>query len=125
MREWIALDPDEEDRATLEALLEANDEVELERRFRAPLTFGTAGLRGPVMAGPAGMNRATVRRATVGVLGWLNEKGLDLQRGVVVGRDARRGSESFNDEAVSVLLGGGAAVFEMPSPLPTPLVPTA
>jgi phosphomannomutase len=123
VREWISLDPDEQDRATLEALLEANDEVELERRFRAPLTFGTAGLRGPVMAGPAGMNRATVRRATVGVLGWLNGKGLDLQRGVVVGRDARRGSESFNDEAVSVLLGGGAAVFEMPSPLPTPLVP--
>ena len=123
VREWIALDPDEADRATLQALLDANDEAELERRFGAPLTFGTAGLRGPVMAGPAGMNRATVRRATVGVLGWLNEKSLDLSRGVVVGRDARRGSESFNDEAVSVLLGGGAAVFEMPSPLPTPFVP--
>jgi phosphomannomutase len=123
VREWIALDPDEEDRATLQTLLEANDEDELERRFRAPLTFGTAGLRGPVMAGPAGMNRATVRRATVGVLGWLNKKDLDLARGVIVGRDARRGSESFNDEVVSVLLGGGAAVIEMPSPLPTPFVP--
>ncbi|MGC2174705.1 MAG: hypothetical protein WA614_04500, partial [Acidimicrobiales bacterium] len=122
-REWIARDPDDEDRATLQALLEANDEAELERRFGAPLTFGTAGLRGPVMAGPAGMNRATVRRATVGVLGWLNEKGLDPSRGVIVGRDARRGSESFNDEVVSVLLGGGAAVIEMPSPLPTPFVP--
>jgi phosphomannomutase len=123
VREWIALDPDEQDRATLQALLDADDEAELERRFGAPLTFGTAGLRGPVMAGPAGMNRATVRRATVGVLGWLHEKGLDPSRGVIVGRDARRGSESFNDEAVSVLLGGGAAVIEMPSPLPTPFVP--
>lgn len=123
VREWIALDPDEDDRATLQSLLAADDETELERRFRAPLTFGTAGLRGPVMAGPAGMNRATVRRATVGVLAWLKEKGLNPASGVVVGRDARRGSESFNDEVVSVLLGGGAAVFEMPSPLPTPFVP--
>jgi phosphomannomutase len=123
VRRWIALDPDEHDRAELQALLDADDETELERRFRVPLTFGTAGLRGPVMAGPAGMNRATVRRATIGVLAWLREKGLDPACGVIVGRDARRGSETFNDEVVWVLLGGGAVVYEMPSPLPTPLVP--
>ncbi len=74
------------------------------------------------MAGPAGMNRATVRRATLGVLAWIHEIGSDASRGVVVGRDGRRGSEKFNDEVVSVLLGGGAAVYEMPSALPTPLV---
>jgi phosphomannomutase len=123
VRRWIALDPDEHDRAELQALLDAGDEPELKRRFREPLTFGTAGLRGPVMAGPAGMNRATVRQATLGVLAWLKEKGLDPASGVIVGRDARRGSESFNDEVVSVLLGGGAVVYEMPSPLPTPFVP--
>ena len=55
---WIALDPDENDRHTLQVLLDADDEAELERRFATPLTFGTAGLRGPEMAGPAGMNRA-------------------------------------------------------------------
>ncbi len=123
VRRWIALDPDEHDRQELQALLDADDEPELEQRFLAPLTFGTAGLRGPVMAGPAGMNRATVRRATIGVLAWLRERGLDPASGVIVGRDARRGSEEFNDEVVAVLLGGGAVVYEMPSPLPTPLVP--
>ena len=123
VRTWIALDPDGTDRATLQSLLDAGDEAELTRRFAAPLTFGTAGLRGPVMAGPAGMNRATVRRATLGVLKWLQEKRLDPLRGVVVGRDARHGSEAFNDEVVAVLLGEGAVVYEMPSPLPTPLVP--
>jgi phosphomannomutase len=122
---WIAADPDEADRAGLLALLEADDETELARRFAAPLTFGTAGLRGPVMAGPAGMNRLTVRRATQGVVGWLGEIGADAARGVVVGRDARRGSEAFNDEAVAVLLGAGVDVFEMPRPLPTPFVPFA
>ncbi len=120
---WMALDPDENDRRTLSDLLDADNEIELERRFAAPLTFGTAGLRGPEMAGPAGMNRATVRRATQGVLAWLDEIGVDAKRGVVVGRDARRGSETFNDEVVRVLLGAGAVVFELPSPLPTPFVP--
>jgi len=120
---WLALDPDENDRRTLQDLLDADDEVELERRFATPLTFGTAGLRGPEMAGPAGMNRATVRRATQGVLSWLEEIGVDAKRGVVVGRDARHGSETFNDEVVRVLLGAGAVVYELPSPLPTPFVP--
>ena len=77
----------------LTSLLESDEEAELERRFATPLTFGTAGLRGPEMAGPAGMNRATVRRATLGVLSWLQEIGGDASRGVVVGRDGRRGSE--------------------------------
>jgi phosphomannomutase len=120
---WIALDPDENDRRTLQELLDSGDDGELGRRFLTPLTFGTAGLRGPEMAGPAGMNRATVRRATQGVLAWLEEIGVDPRRGVVVGRDARHGSERFNDEVVEVLLGAGATVFEMPGALPTPFVP--
>ena len=108
--EWIEGDPDAQDRATLTELLEQDDEVELRRRFDAPLAFGTAGLRGPEMAGPAGMNRYTVRRATQGVVAWLRELGLDPSRAVVVGRDARRGSERFNDEVVAVLLGAGVRV---------------
>jgi phosphomannomutase len=68
------------------------------------------------------MNRYTVRRATQGVVAWLHELGLDPSRGVVVGRDGRHGSEAFNDEVVAVLLGAGVRVYEMPGPLPTPLV---
>ena len=119
---WIAADPDETTRAELAALLSAGDEAALHRCFDAPLTFGTAGLRGPVRAGPAGMNRLTVRRATQGVVSWLERHGADPRAGVVVGRDARRGSEAFNDEVVAVLLGAGVHVWEMPRPLPTPLV---
>jgi phosphomannomutase len=120
--DWIEGDPDIEDRETLQRLLDSGDEEELHRRFDTPLTFGTAGLRGPVMAGPAGMNRYTVRRATQGVIAWLEEIGVDADRGVVVGRDARVGSEAFNNEVVAVLLGAGVKVLEMPGPLPTPLV---
>ena len=118
---WIATDPDEHDRAELQHLVDEGDEEELHRRFDEPLTFGTAGLRGREMAGPAGMNRCTVRRATQGVVAWLAEIGIDPARGIVVGRDARHGSETFNDEVVAVLLGAGVRVYEMPRPLPTPL----
>ena len=120
-RAWLAIDPDAQDRATIAHLLAKGEELELRRRFDQPLSFGTAGLRGPEMAGPAGMNRCTVRRATQGVVAWLEEIGIDFERGVVVGRDARHGSETFNDEVVAVLLGAGVRVFEMPRPLPTPL----
>jgi phosphomannomutase len=122
VRAWINGDPDVEDRETLQSLLDNGDEAELHRRFDTPLTFGTAGLRGPVMAGPAGMNRYTVRRATQGVVAWLDEIGADPAHGVVVGRDGRHGSEQFNYEVVTVLLGAGVKVYEMPGPLPTPLV---
>ena len=81
---WIADDPDERDRAELQALLDraytpagaAGDSgaqalAELRDRFAGRLEFGTAGLRGVVAAGPNRMNRAVVRAATAAVAGWL------------------------------------------------------
>ena len=120
---WVASDPDGACRRELLDLLERGDEDELERRFAQPLTFGTAGLRGEVMAGPAGMNRLTVRRATQGVVHWLDALHLQTTHRVVVGRDARHGSREFADEVVAVLLGAGVDVFELTEPLPTPFVP--
>jgi phosphomannomutase len=85
---WIADDPDEDDRAELQALLDESDEgaagtvAELRDRFADRLHFGTAGLRGVVAAGPNRMNRAVVRAATAAVAGWL------LAPGAARGADA-------------------------------------
>ena len=57
---WIADDPDPKTAAALQALLDANNEAELDKLFNGFLTFGTAGLRGPIAPGPSGMNRAVV-----------------------------------------------------------------
>ena len=43
-RAWADADPHDGDRAEIEALIEAENRVELERRVAGPLAFGTVGL---------------------------------------------------------------------------------
>lgn len=118
---WIAADPDPATRTELTRVLDIGDAEELERRMSPPLAFGTAGIRGPVRAGPTGMNVAVVRRVTSGLAAWLVEHG---SRGglVVVGRDARHGSPVFAEAAASVLAGAGFEVRALSRPLPTPVL---
>ncbi len=123
---WLADDVDDATRAELDALLtaasagDAAAAAEVTDRMAGPLTFGTAGLRGPVRAGINGMNTAVVVRTTAGVAEWLGARhpgGV-----VVVGRDARHGSAAFADATASVLHAAGFDVRLLPGPLPTPLV---
>jgi phosphomannomutase len=120
-RAWADADPHDGDRAEIEALIEAGNRTELERRFAGPLTFGTAGLRGPLRAGPAGMNAAVVTRAAAGLGRWLADAG-HAGGGVVIGFDARRRSDEFARVSAAVLAGAGFAVQVLPRPLPTPVL---
>ncbi|MGY1721858.1 phospho-sugar mutase [Blastococcus sp. SYSU DS0533] len=120
-RAWAAADPHEGDRAEILALVEAGDTAELARRFAGPLTFGTAGLRGPLRAGPAGMNAAVVLRAAAGVGRYLLATGHDGGT-VVIGFDARRRSDEFALLSARVFSGLGFQVQLMPRPLPTPVL---
>lgn len=117
VRAWVADDPDPATRAELTALLQAGDTAALADRFAGPLSFGTAGLRGPVRAGPNGMNRAVVRRTAAGVAARLGDGTT-----VVVGRDARHGSAEFQADVGAVLAGAGIRALLLPRALPTPVL---
>lgn len=117
VQDWIDADPDPATRTELLSL--APDQ--LAERFSDTLHFGTAGLRGPVRAGPLGMNVAVVTKATAGVGRWLIEHG-HAGGTVVVGRDARHGSEDFFTTTAEVLAAQGFDVVALPAPGPTPLV---
>ncbi len=116
-QEWISHDPDPQTAAELAALTEE----ELDERFAQPLTFGTAGLRGPLRGGPNGMNLAVVLRTTWAVAKVLKDCGL-AGKPVVVGRDTRHGSEDFALAAAEVLAAQGFAVTLMFAAVPTPVV---
>ena len=95
--------------------------AELADRFAAPLTFGTAGLRGPLRAGPNGMNRAVVRRAAAGLAGWLTQQGAH-GRPVVVGYDGRHRSADFARDSAAIFAAAGFDARILPRLLPTPLL---
>ena len=119
---WITDDPDPDSRDELYRLLDElpAGRAELADRFSGRLKFGTAGLRGPVRAGPNGMNLAVVRAAAAGLAGWL-----DARRAtgcVVIGFDARHGSAAFATETARVVTGTGRQACIMPRPLPTPVL---
>jgi phosphomannomutase len=124
---WLADDFDPSARAELQGVLAAamaGDTAaaeDLADRMSGPLEFGTAGLRGPVRAGRNGMNRAVVTRTTAGVAAWL-EAHRHGGGTVVVGRDARHGSEDFHADAADVLAAAGFDVRVLPEPLPTPVL---
>ncbi|OAA24398.1 phosphomannomutase [Frankia sp. EI5c] len=118
---WLRADPDPGDRAELSALVAAGDVQGIRERFAGPLTFGTAGLRGPLRAGPAGMNTAVVRRTTAGLAGWLRGRS-GARPVVVIGHDARLRGDQFALDAARVLAAAGVRALLLPAPLPTPVL---
>lgn len=118
---WAQDDPDPATRAELEAMVAADDEAALREHFGTRLEFGTAGLRGKLGAGPNRMNRALVRRAAAGLVGYLRHHGL-TDGGVVIGYDARHQSAEFAADTAAVVAGAGMTAHLLSRPLPTPLL---
>lgn len=116
---WIEDDPDQVTAGQLRQWLDSDNEAELRASFNGFLQFGTAGLRGPIRPGPSGMNRAVVGRAAAGIVAYMKERNLTS---VVIGRDARYGSEDYTFETAEIMSGAGMKVYILPRPLPTPVL---
>ncbi|MGN6272740.1 MAG: phospho-sugar mutase [Protaetiibacter sp.] len=125
-RAWAAQDPDELTRAQLEALIARADagdpdaHAELASRFAGRLTFGTAGLRGELGAGPLRMNRVLVAQAAAGLARFL--RGRETHPSVVIGYDGRRNSEIFARDTAELMAGAGVRAILLPRLLPTPVL---
>ena len=80
------------------------DDAAKQAAFTAPMSFGTAGMRGVMGPGIGQMNVYTVRQATEGVARYLDT--LDdatKQQGVAISFDSRYHSREFAHEAAHVL----------------------
>ncbi|MBE6018797.1 MAG: phospho-sugar mutase [Clostridiales bacterium] len=122
---WLASDAvDEKTKEELRAL--AGNEAEIEGRFKAMLTFGTAGLRGIMGAGIGCMNVYTVRYATQGLANLVIANGGQIGgdspegNGVAIAHDSRLNSRLFAEEAAAVLAANGIKVYIFDDMRPTP-----
>lgn len=89
--------------------------------FAAPLSFGTAGMRGVIGAGINRMNIYTVRQAAEGLARFMDT--LDAatkNRGVAISFDSRYFSKEFAHESAKVLGHHGINTFVFDEMRPTP-----
>ncbi len=116
---WLAEDPDPQTRARLQEWLDADDHAALALAFAGPLTFGTAGLRGPLGPGPAAMNHIVVAKAAAGLCQYVTDTG---GAKIVIGYDARRNSREFAELTAAIAAGAGLQAEVLPRRLPTPVL---
>ncbi len=115
---------DEQTKEELRAM--EGNEAEIEGRFKAMLSFGTAGLRGIMGAGIGCMNVYTVRYATQGLANLVIANGGQIGgdskegHGVAIAHDSRNNSRLFAEEAAAVLAANGIKVYIFDDMRPTP-----
>ncbi|WP_289754466.1 phospho-sugar mutase [Muribaculum intestinale] len=118
---WLADGYDEETRAEVRRMLDADDKTELIDSFYRDLEFGTGGLRGIMGAGTNRMNIYTVGAATQGLANYLKVAFKDEpQISVVVGHDVRNNSRKFAEIVADIFSANGIKVYLFDSFRPTP-----
>lgn len=122
-KKWLGPEYDEETRAEVQAMLDADDKTPLIESFYRDLEFGTGGLRGIMGAGTNRMNIYTVGAATQGLANYLNDAFRELpQISVVVGYDVRHNSRKFAELTADIFSANGIKVYLFDAGCPTPEV---
>ena len=117
-KKWLASDAlTEDEKQELIAIASDNEEIEL--RFTAGLSFGTAGLRGTMKVGMNAMNRHTVAHATQGLANLILQEGRERD-GVAIAYDSRINSELFARTAACVLAANNVRAYLFDALRPTP-----
>jgi phosphoglucomutase len=118
---WLNGNYNEETKAEVRRLLDAEDKTELIESFYRDLEFGTGGLRGIMGAGTNRMNIYTVGAATQGLSNYLKAQFADLpQISVVIGHDCRNNSRLFAEISANIFSANGIKVYLFEDLRPTP-----
>ncbi len=118
---WLGDGYDEETKAEVRRMLDAEDKTDLIESFYKDLEFGTGGLRGIMGAGSNRMNIYTVGSATQGLANYLKEAFPDMpQISVVVGHDVRNNSRKFAEIVADIFSANGIKVYLFDNFRPTP-----
>jgi phosphoglucomutase len=118
---WLGDGYDDETRAEVKRMLDAEDKTALIEAFYKDLEFGTGGLRGIMGAGSNRMNIYTVGAATQGLANYLKEAFADLPEiSVVVGHDVRNNSRKFAEIVANIFSANGIKAYLFDSFRPTP-----
>ena len=118
---WLGDGYDEETRAEVQRMLDADDKTDLIECFYRDLEFGTGGLRGIMGAGSNRMNIYTVGAATQGFANYLKEAFADLPEiSVAVGHDVRNNSRKFAETVADIFSANGIKVYLFDDFRPTP-----
>lgn len=132
VEQWLSWDRNVLTRSQVEVFLSDRKWEELRSRLCSRMSFGTAGLRGPMGAGFNRVNDLTVIQTTQGLFSYLLKCCSDVSsRGVVVGFDTRGQQESGCSSSrlarlvAAVLLSRGVPVHLFSAFVPTPYVPFA
>ena len=117
---WLNGAYNEEAKAEVRRMLEAEDKTELIECFYKDLEFGTGGLRGIMGMGSNRMNIYTVGAATQGLSNYLKREFAGQEISVVVGHDCRNNSRLFAETSANIFSANGIKVYLFESLRPTP-----
>lgn len=123
-RQYLEWETIPEHRKCIETLIIENNNQRLEELLGSRLTFGTAGIRGPMGAGFSRMNDLVIIQTAQGLASYLielNAKAIKEQ-GVIIGNDARYNSARFARLTALAFLQKSIPVYFCDHIVPTPLV---
>lgn len=120
---WVDSDPHRATQVLGQRLVDAGDVEVIREHFGQRLSFGTAGLRGEMGPGPNRMNHSTVRRAAYAFAQHLIDENTNVKElGIVIGFDARHGSQEFAHETACVFGALDIPSYVYDACQPTPVI---
>ena len=121
MKAWLEDPSLAEFRDEIRELVDGGQWDELEDAFYKHINIGTGGIRGAIGPGPNRINTRTIGEAAQALCQFIDARGAEVRTGgVVVGHEARRGSEDFARVCCEVFAANGIRALRFDGVRSTP-----